>query len=198
MESLVRRYDAVRPHLTERQRRVWLGAEARELGSGGVRIVADAVGVSPDTVRRGLLVAVAALAVALRQGRRDHITAQETPTPTPAAPQTATSGGVIFTGNVTGGSGSGLTTGVHVGRVDVPAGPSGADITQRWRPSFSLVSTPLGGDCGAVHSVRARGAERGHLGRSPAGSAVARVMSEAGPGRSCGRGPHWHGWPRQR
>jgi hypothetical protein len=30
-----------------------LGAEARELGSGGVRIVAEAVGVSPDTVRRG-------------------------------------------------------------------------------------------------------------------------------------------------
>jgi hypothetical protein len=53
MESLARRYEAVRPHLTERQRRVWLGAEARELGSGGVRIVADAVGVSPDTVRRG-------------------------------------------------------------------------------------------------------------------------------------------------
>ena len=53
MESLVRRYDAIRPHLTERQRRVWLGSEARELGSGGVGIVADAVGVSPDTVRRG-------------------------------------------------------------------------------------------------------------------------------------------------
>jgi Rhodopirellula transposase DDE domain len=52
-ESLVRRYDAVKPHLTERQRRVWLGVEARELGSGGVRTVADAVGVSPDTVRRG-------------------------------------------------------------------------------------------------------------------------------------------------
>ena len=53
MESLVRRYDAVKPHLTERQRRVWLGAESRELGSSGVRIVADAVRVSPDTVRRG-------------------------------------------------------------------------------------------------------------------------------------------------
>jgi transposase len=53
MESLDRRYEAVRPNLTERQRRVWLGAEARELGSGGVRIVAQAVGVSPDTVRRG-------------------------------------------------------------------------------------------------------------------------------------------------
>jgi hypothetical protein len=53
MESLARRYDAVTPHLTERQRRVWLGAEARELGSSGVRIVAEAVQVSPDTVRRG-------------------------------------------------------------------------------------------------------------------------------------------------
>jgi len=53
MESLARRYDAVKPHLTERQRRVWLGAEARELGSSGVRIVAEAIRVSPDTVRRG-------------------------------------------------------------------------------------------------------------------------------------------------
>lgn len=52
-DSLVRRYEAVRPHLTERQRRVWLGAEAREVGPGGVRVVAEAVGVSPDTVRRG-------------------------------------------------------------------------------------------------------------------------------------------------
>jgi len=53
VESLVRRYDAIKPHLTERQRRIWLGSEARELGSGGVGIVADAVAVSPDTVRRG-------------------------------------------------------------------------------------------------------------------------------------------------
>ena len=53
-ESLARRCDAVRPHLTERQRRVWLGTEARELGSAGVRVIADAVGVAPDTVRRGL------------------------------------------------------------------------------------------------------------------------------------------------
>ncbi len=52
-ESLVRRFDHVKPHLSERQRRVWLGAEARELGRGGVRVVAQATGVSPDTVRRG-------------------------------------------------------------------------------------------------------------------------------------------------
>ena len=53
MESLVGRYDAIRPHLSERQRRLWLGVEARELGKSGVRIVAQAVQVSPDTVRRG-------------------------------------------------------------------------------------------------------------------------------------------------
>lgn len=52
-ESLVRRYDHVKAHLSERQRRVWLGAEARELGRSGVRVVAEAVQVSPDTVRRG-------------------------------------------------------------------------------------------------------------------------------------------------
>jgi hypothetical protein len=52
-ESLARRYAALRPHLTERQRRLWLGAEARELGSGGPAVVARAVGVAADTVRRG-------------------------------------------------------------------------------------------------------------------------------------------------
>src|SRR5215207_6480562 len=53
VESLGRRYEALRPHLTERQRRLWLGAEARELGAGGAGLVASAVGVAADTVRRG-------------------------------------------------------------------------------------------------------------------------------------------------
>ena len=52
-ESMTRRFEVVRPHLTEFQRRVWLGAEASELGSGGVMAVAVATGVSPETVRRG-------------------------------------------------------------------------------------------------------------------------------------------------
>ena len=52
-ESLARRWEALRPHLTERQRRLWLGSEARELGSGGPARVAAAVGVAADTVRRG-------------------------------------------------------------------------------------------------------------------------------------------------
>jgi hypothetical protein len=55
VESLARRYEALRPHLTERQRRLWLGAEARELGAGGAVVVASAVGVAADTVRRGRL-----------------------------------------------------------------------------------------------------------------------------------------------
>lgn len=53
VESLARRYEALRPHLTERQRRLWLGAEARELGAGGAVVVARVLGVAADTVRRG-------------------------------------------------------------------------------------------------------------------------------------------------
>jgi len=53
VESLARRFEVVRPHLSELQRRLWLGAEAAELGAGGVAVVAAAAGVAPDTVRRG-------------------------------------------------------------------------------------------------------------------------------------------------
>jgi len=42
------------PHLDERQRRLVLGAEAREVGRGGVTLLAAAAGVSPDTVAKGL------------------------------------------------------------------------------------------------------------------------------------------------
>ncbi len=52
-ESLARRYQVLRPHLSELQRRLWLGAEAAELGAGAVAVVAAAAGVAPDTVRRG-------------------------------------------------------------------------------------------------------------------------------------------------
>ena len=52
-ESMARRYEALRPHLSERQRRLWLGSEARELGPGGAVLVAKALGVAADTVRRG-------------------------------------------------------------------------------------------------------------------------------------------------
>ena len=52
-DSVARRYAVMRPHLSEFQRRLWLGAEAAELGPGGVAVVAAATGVAADTVRRG-------------------------------------------------------------------------------------------------------------------------------------------------
>nr|WP_260611465.1 ISAzo13 family transposase [Streptomyces sp. WAC04770] len=42
------------PHLDERQRRLLMGAEARVLGHGGIRAVAQAAGVSEATVRKGV------------------------------------------------------------------------------------------------------------------------------------------------
>ncbi len=52
-DSVARRYAIVQPHLSEFQRRLWLGAEAAELGPGGVAVVAQATGIAADTVRRG-------------------------------------------------------------------------------------------------------------------------------------------------
>lgn len=42
------------PHLDERQRRLLMGAEARGLGHGGIRAVAQAAEVSKTTVRKGV------------------------------------------------------------------------------------------------------------------------------------------------
>lgn len=52
-DSVARRYEVLRPHLNEFQRRLWLGSEALELGQDGVAAVAAATGVAADTVRRG-------------------------------------------------------------------------------------------------------------------------------------------------
>ena len=53
-ERVARLYGLLRPHLDERQRRLLLGAEALELGRGGIKAVAEATGVHPDTVGRGV------------------------------------------------------------------------------------------------------------------------------------------------
>ena len=53
-ERVARLYGLLRPHLDERQRRLLLGAEAMELGRGGIKSVAEATGVHPDTVGRGV------------------------------------------------------------------------------------------------------------------------------------------------
>jgi hypothetical protein len=51
---LAAKFDAIMPHLDERQRRLVLGAEARSLGHGGVSLVARASGVSRVTVTAGV------------------------------------------------------------------------------------------------------------------------------------------------
>lgn len=53
-EAVAHKVASLWPHLDERQRRLVLGAEARQLGRGGVKLVAAAAGVSPDTVAKGL------------------------------------------------------------------------------------------------------------------------------------------------
>jgi Rhodopirellula transposase DDE domain len=52
--QLASRVQVMLPHLNERQRRLALAQEARLLGHGGVRAVAQAAGVSETTVRRGV------------------------------------------------------------------------------------------------------------------------------------------------
>src|SRR5258708_28688025 len=69
-ETLGKRFAVMRPHLNEFQRRLWLGAEAAELGPGGVAVVAAATGVAADTVRRGRAEAGAAELRAAGSSRR--------------------------------------------------------------------------------------------------------------------------------
>lgn len=52
-ERLTARLAEIRPHLDERAWRLLLGAEARALGRGGIKLVARSAGVSADTVGRG-------------------------------------------------------------------------------------------------------------------------------------------------
>jgi hypothetical protein len=54
LDQIGLRLEVLLPHLNERQRRLLLGAEARLLGHGGVRMVARLAGVSETTVRRGV------------------------------------------------------------------------------------------------------------------------------------------------
>jgi hypothetical protein len=51
---LAAKFEAMLPHLDERQRRLLLGAEARALGHGGIRLVARAAGVGEAMVWRGV------------------------------------------------------------------------------------------------------------------------------------------------
>jgi transposase len=51
---LAAKFGAIFPHLDERQRRLLMGAEARSLGHGGIRVVARAAGVREATVSLGV------------------------------------------------------------------------------------------------------------------------------------------------
>jgi hypothetical protein len=52
-ESLAAKFGVIFPHLDERQRRLLMGAEARVLGHGGIRVVARAAGAREATVSLG-------------------------------------------------------------------------------------------------------------------------------------------------
>jgi hypothetical protein len=52
--TLAAKFESILPHLDERQRRLLLGAEARALGHGGIRLVARAAGVREATVSLGV------------------------------------------------------------------------------------------------------------------------------------------------
>jgi hypothetical protein len=53
-ENLAAKFGAIFPHLDERQRRLLMGAEARALGHGGIRLAARAAGVREATVSLGV------------------------------------------------------------------------------------------------------------------------------------------------
>ena len=53
-EMLAAKFGAIFPHLDERQRRLLIGAEARAVGHGGIRLVARAAGVREATVSLGV------------------------------------------------------------------------------------------------------------------------------------------------
>jgi transposase len=53
-QALAVKFGFVLPHLDERQRRLLLGAEARMLGHGGIRLVARVAGVDVEMVSRGV------------------------------------------------------------------------------------------------------------------------------------------------
>lgn len=54
-EQLIKqKYEALKPYLDERTRRMWAAAEAQLLGHGGISLVARARGLTRKTIRAGL------------------------------------------------------------------------------------------------------------------------------------------------
>jgi hypothetical protein len=53
-ERIAMKYLSLAPMMNERMRRQWAASEAQAYGWGGVRAVSGAIGMSPNTIRRGL------------------------------------------------------------------------------------------------------------------------------------------------
>ena len=68
-EQLAEKYESIAPLLDERQRRRWLGVEARALGRGGVSAVARATGASRSTVTAAVKELADPAADAVTRGR---------------------------------------------------------------------------------------------------------------------------------
>jgi hypothetical protein len=69
VEQLAEKYELIAPLLDERQRRCWLGVEARALGHGGVSAVARATGASRSTVTAAVKELADPAADAVTRGR---------------------------------------------------------------------------------------------------------------------------------
>src|SRR5213592_2494962 len=54
VRQIERKYRSLAPLLDERMRRQWAAAEAQAYGWGGVRAVSRAIGMSPNTIAKGL------------------------------------------------------------------------------------------------------------------------------------------------
>jgi transposase len=54
VDAIQRRFEALRPFLDERTRRLMVAAEAQAIGYGGIALAARATGMSRDTISRGL------------------------------------------------------------------------------------------------------------------------------------------------
>ncbi len=59
IEQIEAKYHSLLPLMDERMRRQWAAAEARAYGWGGLHVVSAAVGMSPNTIRKGLAELVA-------------------------------------------------------------------------------------------------------------------------------------------
>jgi transposase len=54
-DKLYEKYQEIKPRLNERARRLWAASEAKSIGRGGLAQVSRATGLSPNTIKKGLM-----------------------------------------------------------------------------------------------------------------------------------------------